>query len=99
MKALDWQDQANCVGTDPEIFHPDKGGSTRPAKTVCKRCPVRLECLNEALSQDVRSGIWGGQSEREIRRLKTMMRAAGITRLTVAPEVHIHSEREDFKVA
>ena len=65
-----WQDRALCAQTDPEAFFPEKGGSTREAKRVCRSCDVRSECLEYALGHDERFGIWGGLSERERRRLK-----------------------------
>ena len=65
-----WKDRALCAETDPEAFFPEKGGSTREAKRVCTVCEVRAECLEFALSNDERFGIWGGLSERERRRLK-----------------------------
>ena len=68
------QAEALCAQTDPEAFFPEKGGSTREAKRVCQSCTVRTECLEYALAQDERFGIWGGLSERERRKLK---RAAG----------------------
>ena len=71
---LAWQEQALCAQTDPEAFFPEKGGSTREAKRICVGCDVKGECLEYALGQDERFGIWGGLSERERRRLK---RAAG----------------------
>jgi WhiB family redox-sensing transcriptional regulator len=71
---LAWQEQALCAQTDPEAFFPEKGGSTREAKRICVGCEVKGECLEYALGQDERFGIWGGLSERERRRLK---RAAG----------------------
>lgn len=67
---LAWQDRALCAQTDPEAFFPEKGGSTREAKKVCRACEVRAECLEYALEHDERFGIWGGLSERERRRLK-----------------------------
>ncbi len=67
---LSWQERALCAQTDPEAFFPEKGGSTREAKKVCQACEVRVECLEYALAQDERFGIWGGLSERERRRLK-----------------------------
>lgn len=70
----DWQERALCAQTDPEAFFPEKGGSTREAKRICAGCDVRAECLEYALAQDERFGIWGGLSERERRRLR---RAAG----------------------
>lgn len=65
-----WQERALCAQTDPESFFPEKGGSTREAKKICTGCEVRSECLEYALANDERFGIWGGLSERERRRLK-----------------------------
>jgi WhiB family transcriptional regulator, redox-sensing transcriptional regulator len=67
---LAWQERALCAQTDPEAFFPEKGGSTREAKKVCTSCDVRSECLDYALANDERFGIWGGLSERERRKLK-----------------------------
>jgi WhiB family redox-sensing transcriptional regulator len=66
----EWQERALCAQTDPEAFFPEKGGSTREAKRICSGCEVRAECLEYALANDERFGIWGGLSERERRRLR-----------------------------
>ena len=60
---LAWQQHALCAQTDPEAFFPEKGGSTREAKAVCQACQVREECLEYALANDERFGIWGGLDE------------------------------------
>ncbi len=65
-----WRLDALCAETDPEAFFPEKGGSTREAKRVCLGCSVRTECLEFALANDERFGIWGGLSERERRRVR-----------------------------
>lgn len=65
-----WYSDAICAQTDPECFYPEKGGSVRTAKKTCAGCPVRSDCLQFALDNDERHGIWGGLSERERRRLK-----------------------------
>jgi WhiB family redox-sensing transcriptional regulator len=65
-----WQERALCAETDPEAFFPEKGGSTREAKKICTGCEVKAECLEYALANDERFGIWGGLSERERRRLR-----------------------------
>jgi WhiB family redox-sensing transcriptional regulator len=65
-----WQDQANCLGVDPDLFFPERGASTREAKEVCRGCVVRLDCLEYALVNGEKFGIWGGLSERERRRLR-----------------------------
>lgn len=54
----------------PRGVLPGEGGSTREAKRVCVGCEVRVECLEYALANDERFGIWGGLSERERRKLK-----------------------------
>jgi len=77
---LSWQDQANCMGVDPDLFFPERGASTREAKEVCRGCVVRLDCLEYALDNAEKFGIWGGMSERERRRLRrarTLSRQSG----------------------
>ena len=64
-----WQERALCAQTDPEAFFPEKGGSTREAKSICVGCEVG-RVPGYALGHDERFGIWGGLSERERRRLK-----------------------------
>jgi WhiB family redox-sensing transcriptional regulator len=68
--AQSWQERALCAETDPEAFFPEKGGSTREAKKICTGCEVKAQCLEYALANDERFGIWGGLSERERRRLR-----------------------------
>lgn len=63
----DWTLLADCQYTDPEAFFPEKGGSVREAKRICRGCPVRAECLEYALERGEKFGIWGGLSERERR--------------------------------
>ena len=65
-----WQDYANCLGVDPDLFFPERGASTREAKEVCRGCVVRDDCLEFALVNGEKFGIWGGMSERERRRLR-----------------------------
>ena len=74
-----WQGQANCLGVDPDLFFPERGASTREAKGGCRGCDVREECLEYALVNGEKFGIWGGLSERErrrIRRQRTLARQA-----------------------
>lgn len=68
----DWQSRANCMGVDPELFFPERGSSTREAKEVCRGCVVREDCLEYALANGEKFGIWGGMSERERRRVRRM---------------------------
>jgi WhiB family redox-sensing transcriptional regulator len=65
-----WQFRANCMGVDPDLFFPERGASTREAKEVCRGCVVREDCLEYALANGEKFGIWGGLSERERRRIR-----------------------------
>lgn len=67
---MSWQDKGLCAQTDPEAFFPERGESTKDAKRICLGCEVKDECLQYALDNDERFGVWGGMSERERRRLK-----------------------------
>jgi len=75
-----WQEYANCLGVDPDLFFPERGASTKEAKEVCRGCVVREDCLEYALSNGEKFGIWGGMSERERRRIR---RARAIARRSV----------------
>ncbi len=72
IESLPWADQAKCLQAEPDTFFPEKGGSTREAKRICTMCDVRPECLEYALANEERFGIWGGMSERERRKLKRL---------------------------
>jgi WhiB family redox-sensing transcriptional regulator len=70
-----WMEDAACARTDPELFVLEKGGSAIPAKRVCAGCTVIDACLDYALVNNERGGVWGGKTEKERRGL-TPRRAA-----------------------
>jgi WhiB family transcriptional regulator, redox-sensing transcriptional regulator len=62
----EWAAQAACNKADPdELFVT--GAAQNRAKAVCMGCPVRAECLADALDNRVEFGVWGGMTERERR--------------------------------
>jgi len=67
---LSWQDQSSCRGANAELFFPERGASTRKAKAICMACDARVECLEFAIQQSEKFGIWGGLSERERRKIR-----------------------------
>jgi WhiB family redox-sensing transcriptional regulator len=71
-----WMDGAVCAQTDPELFFPDRGGSTAEAKKTCLSCGVRAECLQYALVNNEKFGVWGGVSERGRRTMKPRLDVA-----------------------
>jgi len=64
----DWRISGACRDNDPdELFV--RGAEQHKAKAICNGCPVRMECLAEALDQEIQFGVWGGLTERERRSL------------------------------
>jgi WhiB family redox-sensing transcriptional regulator len=72
----EWYDRAACKGVDTEIFYPPRDKTkykiiAAQAKSYClgpsgkTPCPVRQECLFDAVKNDEQHGIWGGMSHRE----------------------------------
>lgn len=76
MSESEWISEANCRGLDVELFFPRQGdtATVRAAKEVCRGCTVRQACLQDALDNDVKFGIFGGTSERERRRLRRQIK-------------------------
>lgn len=70
-----WHDDAVCVGADPDTFFPERGMPSRHAKALCRRCPVRIDCLEHAIRDGELFGIWGGESERVRRRIRYRLAA------------------------
>lgn len=64
----DWAARAACRTARPdELFV--RGAEQNKAKQLCATCPVRAECLAEALDNQIEWGVWGGMTERERRAL------------------------------
>ncbi len=62
---LSWQQEALCAQVGTEFFFPEPGSSVREAKRICQLCVMRAACLEYALENDERFGVWGGLSEKE----------------------------------
>jgi WhiB family redox-sensing transcriptional regulator len=69
IKNLSWRRRAACRGIEPEIFYPVSEEEAEEAKAVCAQCEVRQACLEFALNNRERDGVWGGATERERRRI------------------------------
>ena len=64
----EWTAQALCNAGDPDLLFA-RGAAQNLAKLVCRSCPVRTQCLADALDNRVEYGVWGGMTERERRAL------------------------------
>lgn len=64
----EWVSKASCRVIDPDkLFEP--GAAQRRAASICRHCPVMLECAADALDNRIEFGVWGGMTERERRAL------------------------------
>lgn len=66
---VSWRQRAACRGVDPDVFYPISDEEAEEAKSICRVCPVRESCLEYALANRERDGVWGGATERERRRI------------------------------
>lgn len=64
-----WTHEALCAQVDPELFYPEKGGSSKNAKQICGHCDVREQCLAYALEHADIHGVWGGTVARDRMRI------------------------------
>ena len=63
-----WALEGSCRTADPDALFV-QGAAQNRAKAVCLACPVRTECLADALDHRIEFGVWGGMTERERRAL------------------------------
>lgn len=86
-----WVQRARCRDEDPELFFP-VGTSptaieqTRRAIEICRRCPVRVECLEWSLDTCQDAGVWGGFGEEDRRQVRRARRRGAIARTPVPGE-------------
>ena len=69
---MSWQERAACIGTNAQLFFGPDGEPWEhrevreaKAKAICALCPVREQCLSEALRNSIKHGIWGGLNNEE----------------------------------
>lgn len=68
---LDWLDDAACGGMDSRVFFANgchARAQVHVAQKICAACPVRPACEAWAIETGERFGVWGGMSQRELRR-------------------------------
>ena len=68
-QSIEWRKAGACRGLDATIFYPDDDDDAEEAKSVCDLCGVRAACLEHALMNREKAGVWGGATERERRRI------------------------------
>lgn len=66
----DWMNDAACRGMPTDLFFPQRGEPLNQIRAVCAGCRVAAECLEYALTNTDKFGVWGGKSEKERRKLR-----------------------------
>lgn len=70
---IEWQAEAACRGMNPDIFFWGGAKMTddrTQANQTCARCPVRRECLDFAMDNNIHDGTWGGVNEMDRARMR-----------------------------
>lgn len=84
-----WIARAACRGMATNSFYPGQGESTSLPVTICQGCDVRRACLEYALLNNERFGVWGGKSEKQRR---VMRRLAVMNAMTVDELLDTHAD-------
>lgn len=62
-----WHQGGACYDSDRDWFD-ESVPAQRELARICTRCPVRKQCLSFALETGQHCGVWGGLTERELRK-------------------------------
>jgi WhiB family redox-sensing transcriptional regulator len=62
-----WHEDALCRGMGPAAFVTSRTTPDEPTTALCKKCPVRQDCLDFALTKPDLVGVWGGTTQAERR--------------------------------
>lgn len=85
-----WMDDAACADVDDSVFYPDKGGSAAAGLAICAGCPVRGDCLEWSISEELHDGVLGGMTAQQRRKLRAERNAADPRRYSQRrwPQLH-----------
>ena len=54
-------DELPCRQNDADLWFAEKPADLETAKSHCRECPLRAECLEGALDRGEPWGVWGGE--------------------------------------
>lgn len=80
----DWFDDRACIGVPTNVFYPDNRSRPIVALRICDRCPVRRQCLQRALDNGEKYGVFGGMTANQRKNLVARRRWADKKRRGVA---------------
>lgn len=104
----EWAEKAACIGIPTDMFFleleegatdeekADYRDTVKSVKKICAGCPVKAECLDAALENDERAGIWGGKTpQQRIRMRRIANRAASIAE--VSSQIDMHGTERSYQ--
>lgn len=66
MRESKWRDSALCAEISSEYFFADDSHNVKTAKSICAKCPVKIECREYAMNNlDLKYGVFGGLTARD----------------------------------
>jgi len=60
-----FQDKANCLEADTNLFFSELKSKVAKAKEICNSCLVINECLQFSIDNNIEYGTFGGLTESE----------------------------------
>jgi WhiB family redox-sensing transcriptional regulator len=83
---MNWRERAACKGVDTIVFFAHSEGDQKDytqakskvdvtKRDYCLICLVQQQCLDHAITNNERHGIWGGMDEQERNVYKRKVRA------------------------
>lgn len=73
----EWRLSARCAEIGGDLWFPEESCVGNDAKSICEGCPVQFECLETALENNEKFGIWGGLSPNQRKKIMRQRRLAG----------------------
>lgn len=75
-----WRQDALCIvdGVGTDFFFGTDKHEVEAAIEFCSDCPVKTDCLEYAITNNIVDGVWGGASERERRRMKRSLKSSDL---------------------
>jgi WhiB family transcriptional regulator, redox-sensing transcriptional regulator len=53
--------QLPCQNGQPDLWFAEQPDVLARAQALCRQCPLRRQCLDDALARREPWGVWGGQ--------------------------------------
>lgn len=97
-----WQKLGACHGQDPNVYVPEKKDSRDTIhydKSFCQGCVVKEQCLDFALANRAKKGLWGGTTPKQRERMYSLYKGVREYELDMDTLVGVRKPDNDGLVA